>query len=180
MGDTAYVTSIDALGEFRAAWVELREKIIQAITVTDGELVAAFRFIEQQQQHWKRETTRTHEAYVETKAVLKRKELGRTFGHKVDTTVAEEDVRKAKARWQYAETKLQNVRRWAPKLEHAEREYVGPKQSLSVQAETEMIKALAYLDQKIDALQRYLATSAPTFSRSPGGTGVGGGGVPST
>ena len=71
-----------------SAWVALREKIIQALTTTDGELVAAFRFIEQQQQLWKRETTRLHEAYVESKAVLKRKELGRTFGHKIDTTVA--------------------------------------------------------------------------------------------
>ena len=161
MHDTAHITSIDALGDFRAAWVALRDKIIQALTVTDGELVSAFRFVEQQQQHWKREATRTHEAYVESKAVLKRKELGRTFGHKVDTTVAEEDVRKVKARWQHAETRLQNVRRWIPKLEHAEREYIGPKQSLSIQAETEMVKALAFLDQKLDALQKYLATTAP-------------------
>jgi hypothetical protein len=79
----------------------------------------------------------------------------------VDTTVAEEDVRKARARWENAETKLKNVRRWTPRMEHAERDYLGPKQSLSVQAETEMIKALAFLDQKLDALQKYLATTAP-------------------
>lgn len=167
MQDTAYVTSVDALGDFRAAWVELREKIIQAITVTDGELVAAFRFLEQQQQHWKREVTRTHEAYVESKAVLKRKELGRAFGHKVDATVAEEDVRKAKARWQHAETKHQNVRKWGPRMEHAERDYLGPKQGLSGQAETEMIRALAFLDQKLDALQKYLATTAPEVKSRP-------------
>ena len=30
--------------------------------------------------------------------------------------------------------------------------------------ETEMVKALAFLDQKIDALQKYLATAAPIIT----------------
>lgn len=34
---------------------------------------------------------------------------------------------------------------------------------MAVQAETEMVKALATLDQKIDSLKQYLAISAPTF-----------------
>ena len=159
----ANVTSVDALGEFRAAWVNLQEKIIQAIATTEGEITAAFRFLEQQQQHWKIEVTKRQEAYVETKQVLKRKELGRTFGHKIDTTVAEEDTRKAKARWQTSEEKLAHVKRWNPKLERQVEDYLGPRQGLSVQAETEMVKALAFLDQKIASLGHYLALAAPTF-----------------
>src|ERR1043166_1115846 len=100
MGDSANVTSLDALIEFRAAWVGLQEKINQALMTTEGEITAAFRYLEQQQQYWKMEVKRRQDLYVEAKLVLNRKELGRTFGHKVDTTVAEEEVRKAKARWQ--------------------------------------------------------------------------------
>lgn len=163
MPDGAYVTSVDALSDFRAAWVVLQEKIIQAISTTEGEITAIYRFLEQQQQHWKSEVTKRHEAYVETRQVLKRKELGRTFGHKVDTTVAEEDTRKAKVRWQNSEEKLANVKRWNPRMDHQVEEYIGPRQGLSVQAETEMTKALAFLDQKISSLKQYLATTAPTF-----------------
>lgn len=164
MPQGAHVTSVDALGEFRAAWVALQEKIIMALSTTEGEITGAFRFLEQKQQQWKIEVTKRHEAYVETKQILKRKELGRTFGHKVDTTVAEEDTRKAKARWQLSEEKLAHVKRWKPKLEHQVQDYLGPKQGMSVQAETEMVKALAFLDQKIASLGQYLAVTAPTFA----------------
>jgi BMFP domain-containing protein YqiC len=166
MGNSANVTSVDALITFRAAWIELQEKILQAISTTEGEITAAFRYLEQQQQYWKIEVTKRHEFYVQAKLILNRKELGRTFGHKVDTTVAEEDVRKAKARWQSAEQRAEHVRKWKPRLEYAVREYLGPRQGLSVQAETEMVKALAFLDQKIDALEKYLALSAPVILAS--------------
>ncbi len=173
MSAGANVTSINALVEFRAAWVALQEKITQAISTTEGEITAAFRFLEQQQQHWKIEVTKRHEAYVETKQILNRKELGRTFGHKVDTTVAEEDVRKSKARWQTSEQKFEHVKKWKPKLEHQVHDYIGSRQGLAMQAETEMVKALAFLDQKIGTLNQYLALSAPTFA-----TGATGGAKP--
>lgn len=163
MPQGANVTSVDALIEFREAWVHLQDKIIQALSTTEGEITAAFRFLEQQQQVWKIEVTKRQEAYVESKQILKRKELGRTFGHKVDTTVAEEDARKAKARWQSSEEKLAHVKRWKPRLEHQVEDYIGFRQGLSMQAETEMVKALAFLDQKIASLGQYLATTAPTF-----------------
>ncbi len=169
----ANVTSINALVEFRAAWVALQEKITQAISTTEGEITAAFRFLEQQQQHWKIEVTKRHEAYIETRQILNRKELGRTFGHKVDTTVAEEDVRKSKARWQTSEQKFEHVKKWKPKLEHQVHDYIGSRQGLAMQAETEMVKALAFLDQKIGTLNQYLALSAPTFA-----TGATGGAKP--
>ncbi|MFO0811653.1 MAG: hypothetical protein U0796_00435 [Gemmatales bacterium] len=163
MSAGANVTKVDALDDFRAAWVGLQEKIIQALSVTEGEITAAFRFLDQQMHFWKIEVTKRQEAYVEAKQILKRKELGRTFGHKVDTTVHEEEVRKCKARWQQAEEKLAHVRSWKPRLEHQVRDYLGPRQGLSVQAETEMVKALAFLDQKITSIAQYLATTAPTF-----------------
>lgn len=163
MGTSAYVTSVDALIDFRAAWIDLQEKIIQAITITEGEITAIFRFLEERQQFWKMEVTKRHEEYIQAKLILNRKELGRTFGHKIDTTVAEEDARKAKARWQTSEQKAEHVRKWRPRLEHAVRDYISPRQGLSVQAETEMVKALAFLDQKIDTLQKYLQLTAPTF-----------------
>jgi hypothetical protein len=164
MAHGANVTNIDALTDFRAAWVALQEKITQAISTTEGEITAAYRFLEQQQQHWKMEESKRHEAYIEARQILHRKELGKTFGHKVDTTVQEEEVRKGKARWQNAEQKLANVKRWRPKLEHQVREYLGPRQGLSVQAETEMVRALAFLDRKIDSLKQYLVITAPTFA----------------
>jgi hypothetical protein len=164
MADSANVTSLDALIEFRAAWVGLQEKIAQALMTTEGEITAAFRYLEAQQQYWKIEVKKREDLYVQAKLILNRKELGRTFGHKVDTTVAEEDVRKAKARWQSSQQKAEHVRKWKPRLEQEVRDYLGPRQGLALQAETEMVKALAFLDQKIDAVQKYLATAAPIIS----------------
>lgn len=163
MAQGAKVTSVDALNDFRFAWITLQEKITQALSTTEGEITAIFRFLDQQQHHWKMQVTKFHEAYIEAKQILKRKELSRTFGHKVDTTVQEEEVRKCKARWLNAEQKLEHVKRWKPRMEHQVGEYLGPRQGLSVQAETEMVKALATLDQKIASLRQYLATTAPTF-----------------
>lgn len=49
-------------------------------------------------------------------------------------------------------------------MEHQVHDYIGSRQGLAMQAETEMVKALAFLDQKIGTLNQYLALSAPTFA----------------
>jgi uncharacterized protein YaaN involved in tellurite resistance len=170
MPSGAQVTSIDSLSDFRLAWISLREKIIIALSTTEGEITAVFRFLDQQQHHWKLQVTKLQEAYVEAKQILKRKELSRTFGHKVDTSVQEEEVRKCKARWQLAEQKLEHVKKWKPRMERLVEDYLGPRQGMSVQAETEMVKALATLDAKIASLKQYLATTAPIVAAgNPGG-----------
>ena len=45
MDNSANVTSVEALTDFRAVWINLQEKITQAITTTEGEITAAFRFL---------------------------------------------------------------------------------------------------------------------------------------
>ena len=74
---------------------------------------------------------------------------------------------KAKARLREAEDKVAVVRRWKRELPLAVNEYEGPARRLGGFLDGDLLAALAVLSEKVDALQAYLALSAPTLTPTP-------------
>lgn len=158
---SANVADLEVIQSLRETLVHFAERLIVALSTTDAEITGAYRFLEERKHSWSLKLKELEEYLVEAKLYLGRKELDRFFGYKIDATVAEEEVRKAKVKRNNAETKIQNIKKWKPKLDHMVRDYTGPKLGLLRWAETDVPRAIALLDSKLDALEKYLALIAP-------------------
>ena len=77
------------------------------------------------------------------------------------TSEPEKNLRKAQERLKEAEQKAANCKRWQPELQQAIIEYSGQARVLAGALETDLKHAIHILDQKLEALERYLAVAAP-------------------
>ncbi len=158
MGPSAKVTSIAAVADFREAWSIFLTLAREALTTMDAEVRTARHLLEESLKEWERLAKQREEQLVETKLILHRRKLSRTFGRPVDTTVEEEAVRKAQRRLNEVQDKIVKTRKWLPRIDRAVLDYQGPKQQLAVMVETDAAKATAFLEQKLMSLEQYLAT----------------------
>lgn len=160
----AHLTSLERLREFRTAWVEFLATAAEALVTMDGDIRRAMSRIQENHQTWQRLAQQREEQLAEKKLILNRRKLSKTFGRPVDTTVEEEDVRKAQRRLQEAQDKLAAIKKWQPRLDRALLDYEGPKQLLAIMLTTDAEKGTAFLDQKIAAVEAYLAAQAPELA----------------
>jgi hypothetical protein len=79
-----------------------------------------------------------------------------------DCTEQEMILRRARQRLEEAEDKLAASRRWLPALRREIDEYQGPARQLSGFLEIDHVRALALLQQRIDALDAYVHLAGPT------------------
>lgn len=154
----AKVTSLDALREFRTAWVEFLATAREALVSMDGDIRQGRVLVEQNLDEWKRLVVILERKVADARIELNRRKLGRLHGRPVDTTVEEEAVRKAVRRHQEAEQKVAQGKKWLPRLERGVLDYQGPKQQLQTMLESDMVRGTAFLDQKIETLEIYTGT----------------------
>jgi hypothetical protein len=173
MADTANVNSIDALTDFRVAWVRFGEDARNALTDVDFELRRTIDWVNNDQRlYWQAEIKRANQALSQARTELHRKKLGETESRHPDTTVEERKVRAAKERLELSEDKLEAVRSWGPELAHAAQEYRSHSQPLGDMLEGDCKRALSALDRMIDALESYLALVAPSTPEISGMAGL--------
>jgi hypothetical protein len=165
--NAANLTSLEQLREFRTAWVEFLATAAEALVAMDGEIRRAMSRIQENHQAWQRLARQREEQLGEKKLILNRRKLSKTFGRPVDTTVEEEDVRKAQRLLQEALDKLAAIKKWQPRLDRALLDYEGPKQLLAIMLTTDAEKGTAFLDRKIATVEAYLAVQAPEMASAP-------------
>lgn len=163
----ANVTSVEALRGFREAWCQFLATAREALLSMDGDIRQGRVSIEENLADWQRAVVVLERKMVDARLELNRRKLGRMHGRPVDTSVEEEALRKAQRRHQDAEQKVASGKRWLPRLERAVLDYQGPKQQLQVMLETEMERGVAFLDQKLQALELYSATAPPEAAAPP-------------
>lgn len=161
----ANLTSLEHLRDFREAWIEFLATAEEALISMDGDVRRATGQIEDHLVAWQRLARQREEQLGEKKLVLNRRKLSKTFGRPVDTTAEEEDVRKAQRRLQEAQEKLAAIKKWQPIIARAVLDYEGPKQQLNVMLTTDAEKGTAFLDNKIQAVESYLAVQGPQAPR---------------
>jgi hypothetical protein len=171
MSQAARVTSIDAIEEFKAAWCRFGTDAGNALANLDLQIRRAFDWLDEQTSFWKREIRRREELVVRAKGELLQRQYGNRDGRGPGTTDQEIALEKAKARLHEAETKLGNCKHWSQTLPREVMECQGPARLLTGVLESEFKNALGVLEQKILALEAYLALTAPS------GTGAVSGGA---
>jgi hypothetical protein len=104
---------------------------------------------------------RWEEAVNQARAELARRKMIRIGDRVPDCTEQEDILRAALHRLDEAEDKLARMRRCQPAFRRAVDEYLGPARQLAGFLEGEQPRALALLQQKIDALEAYAQLTAP-------------------
>jgi hypothetical protein len=168
MSETARVTAIDALSDFRAALIVFGEEATAALGAAETEIRRVEEWLEDQLKHWQHEVRLGEDAVFQAKTELTRRKMMRFGDGPVDTTEQEQTLRKAMARLEHAEEQVKITRQWARKWPQAVLDYRGPSGQLKGLLEGELPRATALLQRKIAALEIYVMASSPqTPSPSP-------------
>ena len=159
MFSAASVQSVAALAEFRAAIIAFRAEGQDALSSLTMDCRKASDWLTDQRKYWERMVRECYDEVVHAKAELVRRQLVPS-GHRVpDTSQQEEDLRRAKARYQHAESKVDTCRRWVTTLERAVEEFEGPARRLGTLVEIDLLKAAAALERILGRLETYVSTA---------------------
>jgi hypothetical protein len=162
MGQSAKVHSIQAIEDYREALCAFAVDGQDALGAVDMQVRRAVSWLAEKQKYWVKEIRERHDEVQRAKIELQQRKYENRDGRGRGTSEPEKNLRKAEARLKEAEQKAANCKRWQPELQHAVMEYQGPARQLSGALESELKHAVAVLDQKIEALESYLALAAPS------------------
>ena len=162
MGPSARVTSIEALKEFRGSLSHFGHDAKEAVSATELEIRHIFDWLEAQLKYWQKEVRVRQEIVARAKAELIQRQYSKRDGYGAGTTDQEIALEKALHRLREAEAKVEKTQQWHNLLPQAVAEYEGPARQLMGMLDADLPRGIAILDQKIDALDAYLMTAAPS------------------
>lgn len=168
MSGPAYVRSIDALVELRAAMAAFRDEAGQALADVRAELQRFDEWLEHDQlRYWKHQIRAREDQVVEAKLNLSRC-LAATLDPERTPSCHDEkkQVAAAKRRLAEAEEKLLAVRRWIRDVRQAAIDYQARVEPLGGALEVDVPRAMGQLDRLVLRLEEYLSTSVPATAQS--------------
>jgi hypothetical protein len=174
----ADVRSIDAVREWHATLANYADSLSEALAGVELEIRRAFDWLDEQRGLWQQAVRDCEEEVVRAKAELAQRKFKTWDDREPDCTVQERALRRARARLEHAEEKVETVRHWIGKLPKVIDEvYRGSGRRLLHFLEDDVPKAQSDLARRIASLEVY-AELRPDFasgasSPSPPGGGVG-------
>jgi len=161
MSSAAYVQSLAALIEFRAALGTFRTEAQDALASLSMDVQRAFDWLADQKRFWERAVRECYDEVVHAKAELVRREMVPPGDRVPDTSQQEDDLRRAQARLKHAEEKVETCRKWGTALQRAVEEYDGPVRRLGTRVELDLPKSAASLERIIAQLEAYIDLNPP-------------------
>jgi hypothetical protein len=158
VSQSAHVVSVAALADFRAGMCTFIEEARNALTTLDMEIRRAQDWLTGQLQYWKEEVRAAEDAVILARNELARRRMMRISDRPPDTTEQEKALARARARFEHAEERLVNTKRWLWLLPEEIREYQGPARQFEDIVEADLPKVVAMLERKIAVLDAYSQT----------------------
>jgi hypothetical protein len=153
---SADVRSIAALRDWHAVLTRYGETLSESLAGVELELRRGFDWLDEQLGRWQKAVRDCEEEVVQAKADLSARKFTGWDDREPDTTVQERDLRRAKARLEYAEDQVRVVRGWIARLPKLIDElYRGPATRLTGFLEADLPRGLAALGWKIETLETY-------------------------
>jgi hypothetical protein len=161
MSESAKITAIDIINDFRVALLNFGEEATEALCAAEAEIRRTEEWLQDQLKSWQQEVRQGEDAVFQAKTELTRRKM-MTFGDRpVDTTEQELALRRAVARLEHAEDLVEATRQWIRAWPKAVVDFRGPSGQLKGLLEGELPRASAFLERKIAALDAYVSASAP-------------------
>lgn len=157
MNAGADVRALDALLDWHGALCLFRTDAQEAVSMITLEIRRAFEWVDEQGKRWYRLSREYEEDVIRAKAELAQRRTPNFDGRIPDTSVQEENLAYAKARYEHALDQIDVCRKWTVQLPRMiSEEYEGPARRLSNFLEVELANAIAHLSERITVLQTYL------------------------
>jgi hypothetical protein len=163
---TAQVHALQRLADFKVAVQLFADKAKDAMSSNAMEIRRSSDWLEERLSMWKAEIRRAEDAVFQAKKDLSFRRMMRVGDRPVDTTEQEKVLRRAQARLAFAEEKRDQTKAWIRKLPDAIEEYDGQARPFQDVLEHDLAKMIAFLEQKLAALEAYQKIAPP----SPGGS----------
>lgn len=155
MNPSANVHNLDGLTSFQLSLQHFQEKAKDALMTIDMDLRRTQEWLEEQYSTWQAEIRKAEELLSQAMLELKRKKMMKVGDRTPDTSEEEKQVKKCKARLEFAEEKLDKTKHWLRTFPEAVLDYEGPGRQLKTQVENSLPTMMALLSQKIAALEQY-------------------------
>src|SRR6266699_438695 len=112
----ADVRSIDALRDWYAALTGYGEMLAESLAGVELEIRRGQEWLDEHLGRWQQAVRECEEEVVQAKAELSSRKFPGFDGREPDCTVQERNLRRAKARLEYAEDQVVRVRAWIGRL----------------------------------------------------------------
>ena len=161
MADSAKVSSLDAIREFKVAVQSFAEDATVALSEATSDAQRSLWYITHDcKAHWQRELKKRTEKLSQAKAELFKKQMETN-----DTRTSAVVERKNVARWEagvnQAEEKLRAIKRWTTELERQFMMFKAGVQGISNIVAGDLPNAAARMQRMILALEKYIQLQAP-------------------
>ena len=162
----ANVQSIEAIANFKRALFKFAEAANAALTDAEADMVAVHRWLDHEQRvYWQNNVRKSTELVSRCEDALRQKRIFKDASGRTPSAVDEEKaLAKAKRMKEHAEERLENVRRYVPRLAREIMLYKGQVQRFATFVAADIPGAAAKLDKMVDALEAYVNLSSPDAS----------------
>jgi len=159
----AKLSRVDALEQLKAAVAAFVDDAKMALGSVEMETRRVVdRLNREQPFYWLQQIKAGRDEFAEAKASLARKRLQKTDNYIPDTSEEEKAVRRAVAKIENAERKLEAIKVWTRRIEQSWNDYQGPSGQLADVVGGTPARAIADLNRLIKAVDAYLQVQAPT------------------
>lgn len=168
MADGARVHDIDAIRSFRATMIKFIESSNAALSDAESELTRRISWCEgEQTTFWQGHIRKLTEQISQLKEAIRMKTIFKDATGRTESAFDEQKkLRAAQARFELAEQKLANCRRWAKQLQREHLMYRGGIQRLQTMLSSDLVNSVATLDQIVVQLDAYLSAGVPSLATS--------------
>jgi hypothetical protein len=164
MAERAQVRSVDALEAFRSSLILYVSKARPALDEVSAEVARTRMWLEDEQRlHWENEVRRSRRAREEAQQALFSARLS-TF--RDETSAEQMTVHRTRRAFDEAEDKLTVLKRWNREYDNRVEPLVKQMEKLQTVLAHDMVLAIAFLTQAINALHAYARVAPP--SAAPG------------
>ncbi len=159
---TANVRDIQALRDFRAKLIGFAGEVAAVLQSMQSDGLKTREWIEQDcPLYWNRQMQRAFDLVASTRASYQACQM-RTVGGQRSSCIEEKVAYdRARRRLEHCQQQLQTVKRWSMKLQHDSDEFQGRMNGLRRLLETDIPKALAFLERSTALLESYAEIARP-------------------
>jgi hypothetical protein len=164
----ARVENIEAIKNFKRALWKFAEIANAALADAEAEAAHTHRWLESEQRsYWQSNMRKAQELVARCEEALRHKKIFKDASGRTPSAVDEEKaLQKAKRMLEHATERLENVRRYTPRLEREIMLYKGQVQRLATFVAADIPTAAGKLDKIVETLEAYVNLSAADASNA--------------
>jgi len=163
MGQSANVTSVDAIRQFAASVIAFQEEARLCLTMLDSQLRQILFWLERDRpSFWKREIENCLRDIADARVRLHQCRMRRMGDFRPSCIEEVKDLEAAQKAMEFGQKQIPNVKRWNIEAAHEGNDYHGRAAQLVQSLEREIPRLLAILAFTIDRLDAYAAVTTPS------------------